>query len=63
VLDWVEAQQSFATPSQDRAGGQHFRINECLMRQQTVEEPAMPVSPLHHRRDTKAPPADFPTRM
>jgi hypothetical protein len=27
--------------------------------QQTVEKPAMPVSPVHHRRDTESPPSKW----
>jgi hypothetical protein len=47
-------QQPPAIAVQHSAGGQHLGIEESASRQQAVEEPAMPVGPLHHRSDTES---------
>jgi len=44
---------------QNGTRGQHFGIDQRPARQQPVEKPAVPVCPLHHRSDTKAPLADL----
>jgi hypothetical protein len=36
-----------------RAGGEHLGIEQRPARQKAMEEPAVPVSPFHHRRDTE----------
>ena len=36
-------------------GGHHLGIEHGAARQQTVEHPAMPVGPIHHRRDRETP--------
>jgi hypothetical protein len=55
--DWmferIERKQPFATPPQNRTGGEHFRVNQSPTRQKPMEKPAMPIGPLHHRSDTK----------
>jgi hypothetical protein len=38
---------------QHRAGGDHLGIEQRTPRQQAMEEPAMPVGPIHHRCDRK----------
>ena len=43
-----------AVAMQHRAGGDHLGIEQRVPRQQTVEKPAMPVRPIHHRRHGKA---------
>jgi hypothetical protein len=37
----------------DRAGGQHLRIEPSTTAQMAVEDAAMPVSPIHHGRNGK----------
>jgi hypothetical protein len=39
---------------QHRAGREHFGVEQGPARQQAMEEPAVPVRPFHHRRDTKS---------
>ena len=51
MLGGIEPQQPRAVAMQHRAGGQHFSVEQRTPRQQTVEKPAMPVSPVHHRSD------------
>jgi hypothetical protein len=35
------------------AGGEHFGVKQRAARKQPMEEPAMPIGPFHHRRDTE----------
>ena len=58
MFRWVEAKQPFAIAMQDRRGGDHFRIEPRMTRELTVEDTAMPVSPIHHRRDAEAQASD-----
>ena len=51
----IKAQQPRAIAVQDRAGSDHFSIDQRAPRQQTMEEPAVPISPFHHRSDTETP--------
>jgi len=60
TLRRVKSQKPLPITTQYRAGSQHLGINERTARQQTVEKPAVPVSPFHHRSDTKAPIQRFP---
>jgi hypothetical protein len=39
-------------------GGHHLGIEQGVLRQQTMEEPTMPVSPIHHGRNRQAPGID-----
>src|SRR5208283_2905448 len=43
-----------AVPMQDRVDGQHLGVKPRAARQDAMEEPAMPVRPIHHRRHAKA---------
>jgi hypothetical protein len=55
MLERIEAEEPRAVAMHYRAGGQHLGVDERLAREQPVEEPAMPVGPVHHRSDTKTP--------
>src|SRR5262249_38572276 len=59
MLKRIEGKQACAITAQHCAGSEHFGINQRPTRQQPMEKPAMPIGPLHHRSDTKAPPADL----
>jgi hypothetical protein len=37
------------------AGCEHFSVDQSPASQQSMEKPAMPVGPFHHRSDTKPP--------
>src|SRR3954468_1697304 len=50
----IEGEQALAVSAQHRAGRDHLGVEERAAREQTMEEPAMPVRPFHHRRDRKA---------
>jgi hypothetical protein len=41
------------------AGRHHFGVQQGVARQQAVKKPAMPISPVHHRRNTESPPAKW----
>src|SRR5262245_48012211 len=49
-----EGQQTVAVAAQHRLCRHHLRIKARAPRQETVEEPAMPVGPIHHGGDAKA---------
>ena len=51
MLERVEPQQSLARPEHHRVRRHHFGIEARAARQQAMEDPAMPVRPVHHRRD------------
>ncbi len=55
MLGRVEAQQLLAVAMDHRPGGDHLGIEQRPARQQTVEQPAMPVGPVHHRGNAEAP--------
>ena len=55
MLDRVEAEQPLARPMDDRVGRHHLGIEPRAARQQAMEGPAMPVRPIHHRRNAKSP--------
>ena len=55
LLGRIETKQPRAIAVQHRAGGQHLGIKQCPPRQEPMQITAMPVGPLHHRRDAKAP--------
>mgnify|MGYP000947774910 CR=1 FL=1 len=49
VLGRIISEQSRAVAAQHRPGRDHLGIEQRPTRQQPVEEPTMPVGPLHHR--------------
>jgi len=51
LLLFAEADQPRPVAVDHRVGGHHLGVEQRALRQQPVEEPAMPVGPLHHRRD------------
>ena len=51
MLARIETEQPLAITVDDRAGGHHLGIEQCAARQQAMEDAAMPVSPVHHRRN------------
>ena len=53
MFDIAEPQQAIARAMDDRAGGQHLSIEPRTTAQMAVEDAAMPVSPVHHRRNRK----------
>ncbi len=54
MLARIEAKQPRAVAMDDGAGRQHLRVEPAPPRHQTVEDAAMPVGPIHHRRNGKA---------
>jgi hypothetical protein len=44
---------------QHRTGGEHLGIEQRPPRQEPMQIAAMPVGPFHHRRNAKAPLAEF----
>ena len=54
VLGGIEPQQPPPVAVQHRAGRQHLGIKQRAAREQTMEEPAMPIGPFHHRSDRKS---------
>ena len=59
MLAGIETEQPLPIAMNDGAGRQHLRIKPGTPRHQTVEHPAMPVGPVHHRGNGKAPVIDF----
>jgi hypothetical protein len=53
VFGRIVPQQPRPVAVQHRAGRQHLGVKERAARQQTMEEPAMPVGPFHHRSDAE----------
>ena len=54
MLGGVEAEQPRAIAMQHGGGGDHLRIEPRAAREQAMEDPAMPVGPLHHRRHAES---------
>ena len=54
MLGRIETQKPRAVAMQHRARRKHFGIEQRAPRHQAMEEPAMPVSPFHHRSDGEA---------
>jgi hypothetical protein len=54
MLERVETEKARMISMQHRARGEHLRIDQRVPREQTMEVPAVPVRPLHHRRDAEA---------
>jgi hypothetical protein len=55
MLRLIEAQQSLQIAVHHRTGGDHFGVQQGVTGQQTMEKPAVTVSPVHHRRHGKLP--------
>jgi hypothetical protein len=55
MLERVKAKQPTTIAMQHCAGCEHFSVDQSPASQQSMEKPAMPVGPFHHRGDTKAP--------
>ena len=51
VLGRVVAQEPGAVAVEERASGDHLGVDQGTAREQAVEEPAMPIRPVHHRGD------------
>ena len=56
-------QQPVAITMDDGIGGHHFRIKRGMGRQHAVENTAMTIGPIHHRRNRKAMGARLGTRL
>ena len=54
MLARVEADQPLARAEYDRIRGHHLRIEQSAAREDTMERPAAPVGPVHHRGHGKA---------
>jgi hypothetical protein len=54
MLERIKAEQPAAVAAQHRAGGEHFGVDLRPAREQAMEEPAMPIGPIHHRGDTES---------
>jgi hypothetical protein len=53
MLACIETEQPTAIAMDDGTRRQHLRVKPGTPRHQAVEDAAMPVGPIHHRRDTK----------
>ena len=51
LLDVIEAKQTIAVAVDDGVSGDHLRVEQRMARQMAMESPAIPVRPVHHRRD------------
>ena len=51
LLERIEAEQPLALPVDHGIGNDHLGIEQCASRELAVQEPAMPVRPVHHGRD------------
>jgi hypothetical protein len=54
MLEPIEADELGAIAVQHGAGGDHLRVEKRMARHEAMEEPAMPVGPFHHRRNTES---------
>ena len=48
-----EGKQPLAVPVQDRLRRHHLRVEPRAAREQPMEEPAVPIRPVHHRGDAE----------
>ena len=55
MLFCVEAQVALYAAMTQCTGGDHLGVQQGVLRQQTMEEPAVSVGPVHHGRNSKAP--------
>jgi hypothetical protein len=53
MLHGVKSKQPLTHAVDGRISHDHLRIKQRMARQLTVEEPAVAVSPVHHRRNGK----------
>ncbi|GJE72553.1 hypothetical protein CHKEEEPN_4110 [Methylorubrum podarium] len=58
MLAGIEAEQPLPVPVQHGAGRHHLGVEPGAARERPVERAALPVGPVHHRRDAEAPPAE-----
>jgi hypothetical protein len=49
MLDVVETEQPFTRAMDDRVRHNHLGVEQSPVRQLAMEEPAMPIRPVHHR--------------
>jgi hypothetical protein len=54
VLLRREAEQPLTVAAQHRLRRHHLGVQQRMPGQQAMEEPAMPIRPVHHRRDTES---------
>ena len=55
MLGCIEAQMMRGVTVKERAGGHHLRVQARPRRELPVQVAAVPVGPVHHRRDAEAP--------
>src|SRR4029079_10499717 len=54
MLERVKGEKTPTIAMQHRARREHLRVDQRMPCEQTVKIPAVPVRPVHHRRDTKS---------
>src|SRR5271169_2816196 len=54
MFEGIKADQPLAPPKDHGVGGDHLGIKARPPGQDAMEEPAMPVGPIHHRGDREA---------
>ena len=59
MLGRIEVEMARHVAVQQRAGGHHLGVEPRVARDEAQEEPAVPVGPVHHRRDAQAMIADL----
>ena len=55
VLLGAEVEVARHVAMQQRAGGHHLAVQMRALREQAVEEAAVPIGPVHHRRYAETP--------
>ena len=58
LLERIEAEQPLALPVDHRVGDHHLGVEQRAPRQLAMQEPAMPVRPVHHRRTATGSPCN-----
>jgi hypothetical protein len=58
VLFSIETQVPLYATMPQSTRGDHLGVQQCVLRQQAMEEPTVPVSPIHHGRNGQAPGTD-----
>jgi hypothetical protein len=43
----------------ERTGRHHLGVEQGVTREQAVKKPAVAIGPIHHRRNTESPPAQW----
>jgi hypothetical protein len=51
MLFGIGAQVAFYAAMPQGTGGHHLGVQQGVLRKQTMEEPAMPIRPVHHGRN------------